>query len=164
MMLIVDCCDGTTVATDDGRFLRAGADNQAVMLPKLVSELGIDFKKISAIGAVVGPGSFTGIRIGIAWAKGAAIAAGVPVIPISRFEIALRKNPDAVIAIDNKKDGWFVQSKDFPARSIAETKQGMIINPNLDIDAAFEIMAAKKDSNEQVIPLYIKPHYAEEKC
>ncbi|MDR0449503.1 MAG: hypothetical protein LBG89_03545 [Rickettsiales bacterium] len=160
MLLLVDCSDGITAATSDGKIRRDNGDNYK--LPQVIEGLDIDFKNIKAIGAVVGPGSFTGIRIAIAWAKGAAIALDVPVIPISRLEAALRKNPDAVIAIDNKKDGYFVQSKELPACSTAELPSNAIMNPELDLNIAFEIMKEKIGSKEPVIPLYLKPHYAEQ--
>jgi tRNA A37 threonylcarbamoyladenosine modification protein TsaB len=171
MFLLVDCSDGITVAIsgrDTARNPRYDNYKDSAELPRIIQELDIDFRKITAIGAVVGPGSFTGIRIAIAWAKGAAIALGVPVIPISRLEVALRKNPDALIAIDNKKDGWFVQSKDMSACSLPADEipvfAGMTIikNPELDIDTAFEMMEEKINSDEPVIPLYLKPHYAED--
>lgn len=161
MMLLVDCSDGIIVATDDGKITRSDAAQQTSNLPKIIQDLKIDFSKLTAIGAVVGPGSFTGIRIAIAWAKGAGIALDIPVIPVSRLEVALRKNPDSVIAIDNKKDGFFVQSKNMPAQSVEFIDDNAIINPELDIEMAFQIMNEKINSNEPVIPLYLKKHYAE---
>ena len=46
----------------------------------------IEFKDISGIAAFTGPGSFTGLRIGLSAVKGLAEGAGVPICPVPTFE------------------------------------------------------------------------------
>ncbi len=50
-----------------------------------------EFKKIEAIAVTIGPGSFTGIRVGLSIAKGMAFALGVKLIPIDNFALALNR-------------------------------------------------------------------------
>jgi tRNA threonylcarbamoyl adenosine modification protein YeaZ len=133
------------------------------MVEELLTKNSVKFSDINAVGVVVGPGSFTGIRIGIAYAKGIGLALGIPVIPINRLEVALRDSPDSIIAIDDKKGGWFAQSRTMPASAIQSVDGNVIYNPELDIDTAFEIMEEKINAANPVIPLYLKPHYAEKK-
>ncbi len=53
------------------------------MLDQLLFAAGLDASDIDAIAVSAGPGSFTGLRIGMATAKGLAYALGVPLIGIS---------------------------------------------------------------------------------
>ncbi len=52
-------------------------------LDALFVSSGIDRKEISAIAVAIGPGSFTGLRVGLSAAKGLAYGLNVPVIGIS---------------------------------------------------------------------------------
>ena len=65
----------------------AGSQGQASTLPVLVDEVlresGLKVADMDLIGATVGPGSFTGIRAGLALAHGMALAAGIPVIGVT---------------------------------------------------------------------------------
>ena len=52
----------------------------------LLENLGITLEQIDALGVAVGPGSFTGLRIGISTVKGLASARGMTICPVSTLE------------------------------------------------------------------------------
>ncbi|WP_068541116.1 tRNA (adenosine(37)-N6)-threonylcarbamoyltransferase complex dimerization subunit type 1 TsaB [Thermodesulfatator autotrophicus] len=52
----------------------------------LLKQLKLGLKDIAAIGIGLGPGSFTGLRIGLATAKGLHLASGLPLIGISTLK------------------------------------------------------------------------------
>jgi len=60
----------------------------APAVERLLESRGIGVRDLAGIAVASGPGSFTGLRIGLAWAKGAAIGAGVPLLMISSHEAA----------------------------------------------------------------------------
>lgn len=69
---------------------RPGRSNHAEVLIPLVEEAlrraGTDFSSLSLLGVAVGPGSFTGLRIGISTVKGLAYGSGTPVVGVRTLE------------------------------------------------------------------------------
>jgi tRNA threonylcarbamoyl adenosine modification protein YeaZ len=54
---------------------------------KLISNAGITASHISKIGLIIGPGSFTGLRIGLSFAKGLSYASGAALVPLTQHEV-----------------------------------------------------------------------------
>ena len=67
------------------------------MTQQLLKDTGIRREELTHIAVSVGPGSFTGIRIGVATAKTIAQALGIPVIPVSTLGSFLAANRVAVM-------------------------------------------------------------------
>ena len=57
------------------------------MVQDILSEAGLKLNQLEAIGVTIGPGSFTGLRIGFATVQGLAYGAGVPVVPVSTLRL-----------------------------------------------------------------------------
>ncbi|MBI5252249.1 MAG: tRNA (adenosine(37)-N6)-threonylcarbamoyltransferase complex dimerization subunit type 1 TsaB [Desulfomonile tiedjei] len=62
-------------------------ENLAPTIRDLTLNLGITLRDLDALAVATGPGSFSGIRIGIACVKGIAIALGKPVLGVTSLEI-----------------------------------------------------------------------------
>lgn len=56
------------------------------MLEEIVQSTGLDLKEVDAIAIAAGPGSFTGLRIGSATAKGLGLALKKPIVPVSTVD------------------------------------------------------------------------------
>ena len=60
-----------------------GGHGQAGRLPAMVAEMLADVATLTAVAVTVGPGSFTGLRTAISLAHGIAMAAAIPLLPVT---------------------------------------------------------------------------------
>ena len=75
----------------------AGLTHSRTLLPMaegLFKNLGRDIKELGSVAVAHGPGSFTGLRIGMAEAKGLCWALDIPVIGVSTLEAMAYGGPD----------------------------------------------------------------------
>lgn len=83
----------------------AGTQHTASLMPRVSGMLeaqGAQVSDLAAVAVALGPGSFTGLRVGLAAAKGLALAAGIPIIGIPTLEATAyphQLQPLPVIAI-----------------------------------------------------------------
>ena len=77
----------------DKRFARYSEEPRShtrlimAMIDDVLSEAGITVPSLDALAVTVGPGSFTGLRIGFSTAQGLAFAADIPVIAVSTLQV-----------------------------------------------------------------------------
>ncbi len=77
--------DGNNVVKSE--FVNAGLTHSETLLPMIKRVMqGYSFEELDAIAVTAGPGSFTGVRIGVATVKGLAFNAGIPCIGVSTLE------------------------------------------------------------------------------
>jgi tRNA threonylcarbamoyladenosine biosynthesis protein TsaB len=88
----------------------------ATLLPavrQLLAGAGVELKQLAAIAIVHGPGSFTGVRIGVSAAKGLSEGAGVPVVAVSRLAVLASLCPGSGYAVlDAGRGEFYVRSSD----------------------------------------------------
>lgn len=90
--------------------------SHGMMLMKKISDIcessGLTIGQIAALVVCTGPGSFTGLRIGLASAKGMAVALRIPISSVSLFDIAARRlagtDQEVLILVPFKRDELFV--------------------------------------------------------
>src|SRR6478736_3881957 len=80
--------DGITVASkevsDQGY---SHAEKLHVFIEDVIKEAGITVKDLSAVAISQGPGSYTGLRIGVSTAKGLCFSLDIPLIAVSTLKV-----------------------------------------------------------------------------
>jgi len=72
--------------------LRAGRQHSALLAPlikRVMAQSGLSADDLEALAVSVGPGSYTGTRIGVALAKGMAAPRDLPLVPVTTLETIL---------------------------------------------------------------------------
>ena len=92
----------------------AGRDQAARLLPAVESVLAdaaIDRRAVTLIAVTIGPGSFTGVRVGLAAARGLAVGLAVPLAGITTTAVLLAQATSRdrllIAAIDSRLGDWF---------------------------------------------------------
>ena len=175
MILIINTSGNGIDLVLDNKSMHVDAEKQAIALPTAVNDFmnqnNIQMADLTAIGVIVGPGSFTGIRMGIAYAKGLGIGLNIPVVPVNIFELYLYENPDAFVAIESGRGDFIVASKihepctmDIDTLESEQMKCPMTVGHkpyNLMFAKNIVEQKLKNKKIEPVIPMYLRPSYAE---
>lgn len=77
--------DGAVVARRLETPGRGHAERLVPMIDEVMAESGLPYGRLDALAVTVGPGTFTGVRIGLATARGLALALGRPLVGITTF-------------------------------------------------------------------------------
>ena len=111
------CRDGDTLAHRYEAMAQGQAEYLMGMINDVMEEAGKDFGDLDLLAVTTGPGSFTGIRIGLAVARGLALAGDLPCMGVTTFEAVAAGVPETerdgatlFVAIESKRDDIYVQA------------------------------------------------------
>ena len=94
---------------------RGHAEALMPLVARVLNRVQFDFSAIDRVAVTTGPGSFTGLRVGIAAARGIALASGKPAIGLTTLAafaapfIAADDTLPVVVAIDARHDHVYLQ-------------------------------------------------------
>ena len=117
-LLVLDTCgveasvalaEGGMVMAQENLPGRSASERLLTVVRELLEGAGWRLGELGAIGVVHGPGSFTGVRVGVSAAKGLSEASGVPLVAVSRLEVLARVARGAVVALDAGRGEFYVR-------------------------------------------------------
>lgn len=102
--------DGAVVAEKSWQCVRNHTVEVLPAIDRLLGENGASREDLSAVFVSIGPGMYTGLRVGIAIAKGIARALSLPLVGVGRLELDAyphRAFADGIVAVHNARRGEF---------------------------------------------------------
>ncbi len=120
--LCAACVWDTDADEERGRCVRDIGKGHAEVLMGVIEEAlqtaGCGYGDLGAVAVAVGPGSFTGIRVGVAAARGLALALNIPSAGVTTLDALMEEaaalHPDEAVmaAIDARRDRVYVAARD----------------------------------------------------
>jgi tRNA threonylcarbamoyladenosine biosynthesis protein TsaB len=109
-------CDGVVVARRFEAMARGHAERLVPMIAEVLACSGLTADAMDRLAVTVGPGAFTGLRVGLATARGLALATGRPLVGITTFEAighalspGVRGDRPLLVAVDSRRAELFLQ-------------------------------------------------------
>lgn len=112
---VLDTDYGGVIAGDSLPMVRGHAEALIPLIARVMKSTALTFSDIDRIAVTTGPGSFTGLRVGIAAARGIALAAGKPALGVSTLSayaaphLDQDKDVTVIAAIDARHQHVYLQ-------------------------------------------------------
>jgi tRNA threonylcarbamoyladenosine biosynthesis protein TsaB len=145
------------------------ADRLVELIDDAIKEAGLSYDELDLVAIDRGPGSFTGVRTGIAAARGLALATGLPVLPVSSLEtVAGAVQPAAgsivLAAQDARRGEVYIQTfddrlrpRDEP-RAVAPERAAAALRGHVDLaGSGAPLIRAHLLENIEVTVLPVEP-------
>lgn len=124
------------------------------MIQKVLADANLSFKEIGKIATIAGPGSFTGLRVGLATAQGISLALGIPIVALNTFQayaLSLRVATHILVVLESQKTDIYCQLLDNQRNPL---KEPAALHPNQIAGYVNEdLFALTGDGAEKAIPL-----------
>ncbi len=131
----LEACAAAVLHTDSGMLfsesismVRGHAEALMPLVARVMTDARIDFGDLDRIAVTVGPGSFTGLRVGVSAARGFALASGKPAVGLTTLAAFaaphLTANDDTplMVVIDARNDQVYMQLFGPGGRSIVHPR------------------------------------------
>lgn len=120
------------------RVLETGRDQAAKLMPMVqdvMREAGVAMADLGLIVTTTGPGSFTGLRIGLSTARALGLALSLPVQGVSTFEAMVkscRPSAPSLVVLESKRSDFYVQA--FDEKWQAEDEPRCLLSADIPAD------------------------------
>ena len=128
------------------------------LIDELLKENGVQIKDLDEFGVVIGPGSFTGIRVGIATIKAFRDSLGVVAKGINNldylFKLSKKANQDIdTVAIKGSKDSYFVAK--YINDIVYKYDRNLKFNELTEVENASKIGVFNEDDAQTLIECFV---------
>src|SRR4029077_5585538 len=112
---VLDIDTGRLIARESQAMKRGHAEALMPLIARVIKAAGIAFAALDRIAVTTGPGSFTGLRVGLSAARGIALAADKPVVGLTTLTafaapiVAENGEHPIIAAIDARHDHVYLQ-------------------------------------------------------
>jgi tRNA threonylcarbamoyladenosine biosynthesis protein TsaB len=104
-----------------------------VLIDRLLKGLGVSMSDLDGIAVSIGPGSFTGLRVGLAAAKGLCLSGGLPLVSVGTLDVFARMCPEGGLPIfaliDAKRGELYWCSYEYGGGKLKRTGEYLAISP-----------------------------------
>lgn len=152
---VLDAESDSVVAGDSVLMDRGHAEALIPMVERVMAEAGLDFSQLARLAVTVGPGSFTGLRVGISAARGFGLTSNRPVVGVTTLAalaapyLALDDSLPVVSAIDARHGHVFLQMFGMGGRtliapramSVRESARSVAIGPSRLVGSGASLVA-----------------------
>src|SRR6202166_4227803 len=103
---VLDIDAGRLIARESQAMMRGHAEALMPLIARVIKEAAIAFTALDRIAVTTGPGSFTGLRVGLSAARGIALAPDKPVVGVTTLTayaapvVSTNSKPAVLAAID----------------------------------------------------------------
>ena len=119
--------DGKILARRFEPMSRGQAERLVPMVQEVLEEARAEWASLDALAVTVGPGAFTGLRIGLSAARGFALAAGKPLIGVTSLEAVAhavpeqeREGKNLLVVLDAKRADVYTQLFDSSLKPLSQ--------------------------------------------
>ena len=112
---VLDTGAGGLIARESQAMKRGHAEALMPLIARVMKASGVAFAALDRVAATTGPGSFTGLRVGLSAARGIALAAGKPVVGVTTLTVfaapivSESSEHPVIAAIDARHDHVYFQ-------------------------------------------------------
>ncbi len=148
---------------------RGHASELLPMVDGLLQDVALEITDLDALAVTIGPGGFTGLRIGLAAARGFAAASGLPVIGVTTLEALAhgvgKQEGKILCALDAKRADLYAQLFDGQGYPLSEAVARLPEDVVMMVPADETSLIVAGDSWARLEPLF-KEHgiHASESC
>jgi tRNA threonylcarbamoyladenosine biosynthesis protein TsaB len=123
-------------STEMREMAQGHAEHLVPMAERVLKDAKINYKDIEAIVTTVGPGAFTGLRIGLSTARAMALALNIPIFGITTTQIlavqqARREAKPIGVVLETKRQDFYFQA--FDAKGNPTTRAAALPKDKIDI-------------------------------